>query len=720
MPAHPRLLSLVSISLGLSVGLTTLPTRLPQPAQAQTTQAQSAEAERLYRTGVQQLNAGQWPAALATFQQALALRRQLGDPAGEATTLNNIGLVYSNLGQYAEALSFYQQALAIHQRLGNRSSEGSTLNNLGGVYESQQQFAQALSLYQQALAIERASGNRSGEAITLSNLASVLDQQNRPELAIVFYKQAVTLMEAMRRGQIAPSPEQQESYKRSVTHPYRELAGLLLQKNRTLEAQPVLELIKLRELQEYFQERPDERRGQLSVAYLPQEQRLAERQQKILDQAIPLGNQLAQLERKPLAQRTRAEQTQVLALRQAQQQISAEFVTFLESPEVTTVVQQLRQTTGERNLDLRYFNSLRDNLRRLQQNAVMLYPLVLEDRLELVLVSPNAPPLHRSVAVKREEVQRTVAEFRRALESPAGPGNNVRAPARRLYDWLIKPIEQDLAQAQTQTIIYAPDGQLRYIPLAALYDGEQWLIQRFRLNNITAASLTDLNTPPQAQQRVLAAAFTQGRYNLQVGNRQVVYAGLPFAAREVNNLAALIPGTVQLLDRAFTTAATVPRMNDYAIVHLATHAAFVVGRPEDSFILFGDGERVSLRDVQTWSLPNVDLVVLSACQTGLGGQLGTGEEILGFGYRLQQTGAKATLASLWSVSDGGTQVLMDAFYTALKRGQITKAEALRQAQLALISGNLEARSRADLPASVAERLSHPYYWASFVLIGNGL
>lgn len=95
-------------------------------------------------------------------------------------------------------------------------------------------------------------------------------------------------------------------------------------------------------------------------------------------------------------------------------------------------------------------------------------------------------------------------------------------------------------------------------------------------------------------------------------------------------------------------------MDDYTIVHVATYAAFVVGKPEDSFILFGNGDRINLRDIATWSLPHVDLVVLSACETGLGGQFGNSEEILGFGYQIQKTGVRAAIASLWAVDDGGT------------------------------------------------------------------
>ncbi|MGV0102031.1 hypothetical protein NSTCB13_00526 [Nostoc sp. DSM 114160] len=160
-------------------------------------------------------------------------------------------------------------------------------------------------------------------------------------------------------------------------------------------------------------------------------------------------------------------------------------------------------------------------------------------------------------------------------------------------------------------------------------------------------------------------------------------------------------------------------MDDYTIVHLATHAAFVVGKPEDSFILFGNGDRVNFRNVATWSLPNVDLVVLSACETGLGGKLGNGEEILGFGYQMQQTGARAAIASLWSVDDGGTQAIMSAFYHILSSEKLTKTEALRQAQISLITGNWKARNE-NTSATPISNFSHPYYWAPFILIGNGL
>jgi CHAT domain-containing protein len=271
---------------------------------------------------------------------------------------------------------------------------------------------------------------------------------------------------------------------------------------------------------------------------------------------------------------------------------------------------------------------------------------------------------------------------------------------------------------------------LRYIPLAALYDGKQWLGQRFAINNITAMSITKFTGETAAKPRILAGAFATGRYNFERGATRFAFSGLQFAGLEVENLAMMISGTTKLIDREFNRA-MIPRLPDYNIIHLATHAMFITGQPEDSFILLGDGDTITMPDIQNLILLNVDLVVLSACQTGIGGKLGNGEEILGFGYQIQETGAKAAIASLWKVDDGGTQALMTAFYTSLLSGTTKKAEALQKAQIALITGDdsmlgrsanlsILARTRSGLRQSVANRLNHPYYWASFILIGNGL
>ncbi|MTJ07476.1 CHAT domain-containing protein [Anabaena sp. UHCC 0204] len=664
--------------------------------------------------------------ALEFYEQALSkvkgIKNKKDKKFLEAWTFHNMGIVYLDQGKYELSLKFLQQGLTIVKSLGDKLSQGVMLDSVGKVYFQQGKYESAWNSYQQSLIIVQEIGHKAGEAKVLNNIGYLLEKQNQPELAIVFFKQSVNVREAIRNNIKGLPQEQQQSYTETIAEDYRHLADLFLQNNRVLEAQQVLDLLKVQELADYLKDVRGSNNNIQGITERTQEQEIRKGIAVKIDQAISQGKELALLENITINKRTEQQKQRIIELRKSEQEITKQFETFLKSPQVQEWIAQLQQTSQGQSFNLNAdATTLQDNLRKIQQDAVIIYPLVLGDRLELILISPYTPPLRRTVPVKREEFNRVIAEFRSTVTTPT---RNPKIPAQKLYNWLIKPLEADLAQAKTKTIIYAPDGQLRYIPLAALHDGKQWLVERFRINNITAISLTDLNTKPQNQLNVLAAAFTKGNYSFKAGDQEFNFSGLPFAGREVETLAQTIPNTTKLLDQQFTKD-IVFQMNDYSIVHLATHAAFTLGQPEESFILFGNGDRITLQDIKNWRLPNVDLVVLSACATGLGERLGDGREILGFGYQMQQTGARAAIASLWSVDDGGTQVLMNAFYAVLKQGNITKAEALRQAQIALITGNYanigQQRGISDnLPSQMSNELSHPFYWSPFILVGNGL
>ncbi|MEW6499034.1 MAG: CHAT domain-containing protein, partial [Cyanobacteriota bacterium] len=480
------------------------------------------------------------------------------------------------------------------------------------------------------------------------------------------------------------------------------------------------------ELDDYLRNVRGNQQTAQGIEVLNPEAEILRKYSNLQESVVKLGQELAQLREVPETKRTAQQQQRIAQLVQLEIELNQQFNQFLDSPDVGVLVEQLSRVARRQNVNLEDLNALRDTLQKYR--AVLLYPLILDDRLELILTTPDSPPLRRTVNVKREDLNKTVLEFHQLLQDPT-QSKRGREVAQKLYTWLIKPLEAELKQANVQTIVYAPDGQLRYIPLAALYDGDRWLVQRYQVNNITARSLTDFSTSPKSQGRLLAGAFVQGTYKFQIGSRQFLFNGLPFAGKEVDGLAATIPDTTMLIDKAFGREAVLPKLNEYSIIHFATHAAFLTGQPEDSFILFGNGDRATLRDVENWSLQNVDLVVLSACETGLGG-LGNGEEILGLGYQFQRAGARAAIASLWAVNDNSTQVFMTEFYQALKTPGVTKAEALRQAQVALIGeeGTTSAASRGIEVVTNTETLSrptntpfaHPYYWAPFILIGNGL
>jgi CHAT domain-containing protein/tetratricopeptide (TPR) repeat protein len=670
----------------------------------------------------------QYTPAISTYQTALKVFQQINNRFNEGRVLNNLGFAYIATRQYSQAQQSLERALILTRESGDRQFEGRTLGSLATVYKAQDNDAKTIEFYQKALAIQEELGDREGQRINFSHLAELFQKQKRTELAILFYKQSVNTTEEIRTGLRDRPRAEQQTYTQRIAPIYRQLADLLLQQNRIIEAQRVLDLLKIQELDDYLHNVRGNTKTAQGIEVLPLERQVFQDYREIQTRAIRLGKELSQLRKILPNQLTPTQQQRMAELVKGQEELTKEFNRFINSPEVELLINRLSPNARDQVLSLRRLRGIQDDLERLQQHAVLLYPVVLEDRLELLLTTPDIPPIRRRVNVSRKELNQTILEFREALQDP---GKDATIPAKKLYSWLIKPIESDLAQAEAETIIYSPDDQLRYVPLAALYDGKQWLTERFRINYITADSLAELNTQPQRLPRVLAAAYTQGSYSIKIGEQKFTFQGLKYAGREIEDLSSGFPETTKLLDRQFSRDAVIPKMDSYNVIHLATHAALVVGKPEESFILFGNGEWVTLRDVESWSLRNVDLVMLSACETGLNGKLGNGEEILGFGYLIHQAGARATIASLWTVDDSGTQILMNAFYSALRRSNTTKAEALRQAQITMIrnGGREIGQTRGDsfvLPSmnsskpTISLNLSHPYYWAPFILIGNGL
>ncbi|MEM9220531.1 MAG: CHAT domain-containing protein [Cyanobacteria bacterium P01_F01_bin.150] len=465
----------------------------------------------------------------------------------------------------------------------------------------------------------------------------------------------------------------------------------------------------------------DARQG---TAQLLPEQSISEEYGNRLIRIIELGHELSKIQK--IEQRTQEQEQRRRHLEAAQQQILEEFLNFIEEPDIQTLINQLRAKTESQNLELRNLGQMRGDLLELGTNVVLLYPLILDDRLELVLVTPFSPPIRHSVMVSKDEINAVILQFRQALsDRNTSTRQDVLPPAQQLYDWLIRPIDTALQRSNIKTIVYAPDGQLRYVPLAALHNGENWLAEDYQVNHITALSISDLGDQSQ-NPRILAGAFGNQDQEVELADRQLRFSRLPHTIDEVKSLQTRFAETTTLLEEEFSRREIEALMSDYSILHLATHATFVNGDPEESFILFGDGDRATFRDVKLWPLLQTELVVLSACETGVGGiQGGDGREILGFGYLMQEAGAKAAITSLWNVNDSATQSLMTAFYIALNSGA-SKAEALRRAQVALIhsdyGGLTTAQPNSNIainPATYDKLYSHPYYWAPFFLIGNG-
>ncbi|WP_434683985.1 CHAT domain-containing protein [Pseudanabaena minima] len=605
------------------------------------------EATSLNNMGLVYDYLGQYQKAIDFYQQSVAIAKQIGESSIEARSLNNLGAVYDRLGQYQKAIDFYGQALEMQEKIGDRQGEARSLNNLGVAYKNLRQYSRAIDLHQQSLAIKKQIGDRQGEATSLNNLGFDFNQLGQTEISILFYKQAVNVFESIRQSLKGLREEEQQSFTNTITNSYRNLADLLLKQGRIMEALQVLDLLKVQELEDYFKNIKGSDRSAQGV-------RLLEAEKAISDKLLA--------------------------------------VSFENSPEINS--QLAKQIQRLRKSEI---NKVPDYLNQIPNGTVLLYPFILGDRLEIILFSPNTIPISRTVKISQEELETLVIDFRAALLDAGS--EDVKETAAQLYKLLIKPIEAEIIQAKATTILYAPDGQLRYIPIAALYDGNQWLAEKYRISNLIAYSLFDFSPKLNTQPNILAGAFG-GKY----GELKFGQNALPATITEVQAIANSFDNSVTLIEDQFSRQAIEAKSKNHNILHLATHAEFNIGVPENSFIIFGNGDKIRLNEITDWQIPNIDLIVLSACQTGVG-KLGDGVEILGFGYQVQKAGAKNAIASFWKVDDAGTQALIEAFYGELQTGNVPIAEALRKAQVSLIKSS---------------NYNHPFYWSAFFAIGNGL
>jgi CHAT domain-containing protein len=365
------------------------------------------------------------------------------------------------------------------------------------------------------------------------------------------------------------------------------------------------------------------------------------------------------------------------------------------------------------------------------ETAVILATQVYGDGIELSLTTQDGASQHYTIPVSETELGQTILDFRQALTNSR---SDPQPAAQQLYQWLIEPIQAELAAAGAKTILYMPDGILHYVPLAALHTGDQWLAEQYAVNTITAAALDVASRPDRQPPQILAAAHTAGQFEIALGDeRPLQFQGFPFARDEVEAIAAHFPNTTVLLDEAFSPEALLPELGNHTIVHLAANIWVFPDRPDQSFLLFGNGDRRSLSEMQQWPLEQVDLLVFSACEMGISDTLDNGQAVITFSNLMHSAGAAAVVAPLWQVDDFGTKVLMEAFYAAIAEGT-PYAAALNQAQRSLIATQSSPATRqlkgtitiqsvdgneVSLPGPRQGDLSHPYYWAPFVLTGHG-
>ncbi|MTJ07615.1 CHAT domain-containing protein [Anabaena sp. UHCC 0204] len=339
------------------------------------------------------------------------------------------------------------------------------------------------------------------------------------------------------------------------------------------------------------------------------------------------------------------------------------------------------------------------------------------DRLELLIITSKGEPIRKVINVTRSQVIEVARSFRSAVTDNTFR-RNYKQPGKQLYDWLIQPIESELQQQKIDNLVFIMDGGLRSLPIAALYDGEKHLVERYSVGLMPSLSLTDTNYVDIKKAQVLGMG----------ASTFIDQDPLPAVPTELLAITNQLWTGKSFLNESFTLKNLQNQRKEipYGIIHLATHGEFQSGSASNSYIQLWD-TRLKMNQLRQlgWNNPPVELVVLSACRTAIGDE----QAELGFAGFAVQAGAKSALASLWYVSDEGTLGLMSEFYKQLKTSPI-KAEALRQAQIAMLTGEVRiqdgklriSRGDVNLPPLLKrignKDLQHPYFWSAFTMIGN--
>jgi len=332
---------------------------------------------------------------------------------------------------------------------------------------------------------------------------------------------------------------------------------------------------------------------------------------------------------------------------------------------------------------------------RTAKHTALIYPIVLPRNLILLLTLPDGIKLFK-VPVDSDTVVETVVRFRRRLQTR--PNNRFLYDAWQLYDWIIRPLEADLKAHDINTLVFAPDGILRLIPFSTFHDRSRFLVEKYAIGTVPAITLTDPKSLLPENMDILINGLSEARHG---------FSPLPGVIPEVNDIKTIMNAKTSMLNQTYTIENLTRALekHPYTIIHIATHGIFGES-PEDTFLLTYESKLTmdgleKLIGLTRFRKTPVELLTLSACQTGVGDEWAA----LGLAGIAVKAGVRSALATLWFVDDESTALAVREFYRQLKKPDTTKARALQNAQKKLIA---------------QPRYWHPLYWAQFLLIGNWL
>ncbi|HEV3218529.1 MAG TPA: tetratricopeptide repeat protein [Candidatus Acidoferrales bacterium] len=701
-------------------------------------EGRSGEANTLTNIGGAYDDLGQKQKALEYYTQALLIQREVKDRGGESITLNNIGKVYDDLGQKQKALEFYNQALVISREVEDRTGEASTLSNIGLAYDRLGQTQKALSNEMAALSLAKAVADPDLQGVIDALLMKYFRGQQRQEMAIFFGMESVNSFQQIRKNISGLDKELQAGFAKSKSATYRELAELLVQTDHLGEAERVLDLLKEQELKEVVRGAADDAAAKVEPLKLTPAQQKAQTELAIPEKtaealtgvSLEYGTLLAKEKRTP------DEDARLKTLDNSIEQANSEVMAFFTKTLYPELAQKA-DTVDDANKLLRKEKS---DVSQLQSTLAELGPRVMgirllfgEEHVYAIVVTAHSRQKFELKATPAE-LRDKVLQVRDELRTPS---SNPKPLLAELYAIVVAPLADELkaleqtpapaAQNRAPTLLWSLDGVLRYLPMAALYDGQHFMVERF--NNVLFT--------PEGYGHMTAASNSNGTaLRVLAMGLSKSYGGLPALPGVLPELEAVVhdpaargshgPMEGRLLpDDQFTLAALKAELGagkSFPVVHIASHFIEETGSGEEPYLMLG-GENagdtkgfeltLSRLEQSTISFHGTQLLTLSACSTAKGDAAKDGQEMDSLGMIAQQKDAGAVLATLWDVADASTSQLMSDFYARwIAHPADGKAESLRQAQLALLHGSAAAKTKD------ATDYSHPFFWAPFVLMGN--
>ena len=686
----------------------------------------SGKVSALTSLGLLALEQGNAGLALSRFEAAYKLGIE-SDPDVQGYGQSNIAEALQKLGRHAEALTRFESSLAYKRAHNNKATEGYTVARMATSLVALGRLSDAQAALRSAISLCEQSKDRESLALACRQLAELYEKSGELSVAILFAKKAVDAQEERRTASRSLEQAAQDTLKSIVSLDYKYLASLLVKSGRTAEAEQVLGLLKQTEIQ--LVGGMDESR-KATLTRTAGEAAAEDAYDKATAEVASLGARLQEL--LALKHRLKSQDAEVLQLTSKLEAAEAEFNKRFDS--IVNSAKAQGAALGRMDKLQESKDGIASALASLPPRSAAVYLLCTPDAVQFIVITPSVK-LVRSRRIASSELASRIMAFRSVLDNPA---KDAVPAARALYDVLWKPIAADIARLGAVNVMLSLDGPVRYIPMGALHDGKDWLASRYNLSLFMPAALGKIAQKPSPVWNVFTAGVSKSRSVDDGFGTQVDFSPLPGVSREVSRIGSVMrSGGAPCLDDSFTLDAfKLGLLSQPRVVHLASHFQFNPGSESKSFLLTGKGDVLRVSDTRVLTpvaFRSVELLTLSACQTGMSTEKADGSEVEGISGILQRKGAAAVLSTLWPVADESTEAFMSSFYALRSKSPgVTKVQCLRQIQVAMIQGQLapgtgnKAASRAGATRSTAKVVtqskqrtwSHPYYWAPFILQGN--